>query len=104
MAIANLLAAEARFPPPASRFPLLPFAKGELVDFERANLPFERLAWDAELRRRAAWAGNTSLGFCERGLDQFLLAGGERGHGSRGSIRDLAPLARKPRVVDGESL
>jgi len=81
-----------------------PFPEGKLVDFERANLPFERLARDAELGRRASWAGHTAFGFFKGGLDQFLLATGESGNGPRATIRGFCPLVREPRLIDGESL
>src|SRR3989440_333239 len=76
--------------------------EGEFVDAQVADFPLERLARNAELRGRAARAGNASLRLSERGFDQRLLTVGQGGHGC--AVRRLALLAREPRVIDHQRL
>src|SRR6266851_4550684 len=76
--------------------------EGKFVDVQVANLPLERLARNAELGRRAARAGNPSLSFRERGLDQRLLTARQGRHGR--AARCVALLPREPRCFDRERL
>src|SRR5437899_13106546 len=62
----------------------LAYAKRESVYVQGFDFRLERLARDAELRRRSRGAGDPSARCGERALDQFLLALGERGRGILG--------------------
>src|SRR6266699_538968 len=77
-------------------------SEGEFVDVQVADFPLERLARNAELRRRAARAGNPAERLLERGFDQGLLTVRQGGHGR--AVRRLALLAREPRLIDHERL
>src|SRR6266853_5497766 len=74
----------------------------EFVDLQRADFPLERLARNAELRRRAARAGNPAVRFLERGFDQRLLTVSQGGHAR--AVRRRALPAREPRLIDHERL
>src|SRR6266702_511818 len=77
-------------------------SEGEFVDVQVADFPLERLARNAELRRRAARAGNPAERLLERGFDQGPLTVRQGGHGR--AVRRLALLAREPRLIDHERL
>src|SRR5207247_6509175 len=77
-------------------------AEREFVDVQVADFPLERLARNAELRRRAARAGYPSLRLLERRFDQHLLTVGQGGYGR--AVRWRARLAREPRLIDHERL
>src|SRR5260221_14666800 len=65
--------------------------EGELVDFQVANFPVERLARNAEPGGRAAGASNPAVGLPKRRFDQHLLAVVQASDGR--SIRPLTRLA-----------
>src|SRR6266516_7798417 len=77
-------------------------SEGEFVDVQVADFPLERLARNAELRRRAVRAGNPAERLLERGFDQRLLTVRQGGHGR--AVRRLALLAREPRLIDHQRL
>src|SRR3989442_6159483 len=77
-------------------------SEGELVDLQVADLPLERLAWNAQLRRRAARAGHPALRRLERGFDQRLFTVGQGGQGR--AVRRRARRTREPRLIDHERL
>src|SRR5260221_4768792 len=75
-----------------------------LVDFERANLRFERRSWAPEPRRRSSRAGHAALARGERRLDSRSLVGCQFIIQRRLSIRLDDALPHEPTLIDAESI
>src|SRR5437016_13070965 len=83
---------------------LLGYANRESVDVQAFHFRLERLARDAELRRRSQRPGDPSARCRARGPAQFLVALGERGHRPWHARGRPGWLPLEPRLVDCEGL